>query len=356
MKACRSISRVLGATALACAVVTAGAAGQSALPARDVMATGVARPLELLIDGQNLVVLSPGARGGVAAEIYRVGLHATDPPIDLSRQPRVRLPLADASATTLGSLALDPRSGDLFLGEENGTRIWRLSTDGQLTLYATGLRRLAGGSALAFDALGRLLVVDFADPFLSESEERPPPGLEQFRDEDYRGPLVYRLAFDPSIRLPRRFGYLAPLFPPGWGARARGMVLPYLTAVAPLANDALALLASSGELYRLRGDGTFALFTRLPSGQYNRTHMIAAPDGSLFVSGGFQMASVFRVSPSGAVTTLARGMADPEGIALDDRGHLYVAESSLHRIVRLAIPPGDAPTRGERVDKPGTTP
>jgi hypothetical protein len=342
MRASRSVGHLLGA-ALACVlVVWADAAGQSAQSARDVVATGVPRPLELLVDGQSLVVLSPGAQGGVAAEIYRVPLQTADPPIDLGRQPRVRLPLADASATILGSLALDARSGDLLLGEENGTRIWRLSTNGLLTLYATGLRRLAGGSVLAFDGRGRLVLVDYADPFLSESEERPPPGLEQFRDEDYRGPLVYRLAFDDSIRLPRRFGYLAPLFPRGWGARARGVVLPYFTAVVPLANDDLVLLTSSGDLYRLRRDGTLALFTQLPRGQYNRTHMVAAPDGTVFVSGGFQVTSIFRVSSSGAVTTLAQWMADPEGIALDGRGYLYVAESSLHRIVRLPVPPGDA--------------
>src|SRR2546430_15827399 len=122
---------------------------------------------------------------------------------DLSRQPRIRIPLAVSSAATLGSLALDPRSGDLFLGEENGTRIWRLSPDERLTLYATGLRRLAGGGTLAFDRLGRLVIVDYADPFLSQPEERPPPGLEQLREEDYRGPLVFRLTFDPAVPLPQ---------------------------------------------------------------------------------------------------------------------------------------------------------
>jgi len=98
------------------------------------------------------------------------------------------------------------------------------------------------------------------------------------------------------------------------------------------------LLTSSGELFRLGRDGAFELFTRLPRGPYNRTHMVAAPDGTIFVSGGFHVGSVFQVAPDGAVTTLAGRMADPEGIALDHRGRLYVAESSFHRIVRLPIP------------------
>jgi sugar lactone lactonase YvrE len=68
--------------------------------------------------------------------------------------------------------------------------------------------------------------------------------------------------------------------------------------------------------------------------------MVAAPDGTIFVSGGFHVGSVFSVSPSGVVTTLASRLADPQGIALDGRGNLYVAESSFHRIVRLRLSDG----------------
>jgi hypothetical protein len=299
-----------------------------------VVATGVPRPLQLVWDGRALVVLSPGARGDSAGEIYRLPLDV-DAPVDLARQPRVRIPFADPSAATLGSMALDPRSGDLFLGEENGTHVWRLGADERLALYATGLRRLAGGSTLAFDRFGRLVLVDYADPYLSQPDERPPPGLEQLREEDYRGPLVFRLTLDPSLPLPRRLGSLPPLFPRAWGGRAGGGMLPHLISVAPLPHGDLLLLTSGGGLYRLGGDGGFALFARLPRGQYNRTNMTAAADGTVFVSGGFHVGRVFRVAADGGVTVVASGLADPAGIALDDRGALYVAESSLHRIVRL---------------------
>jgi len=66
---------------------------------------------------------------------------------------------------------------------------------------------------VVFDARGRLLIVDFADPLLSEGEQRPLAGLEQFRDEDYRGPLVFRVTLDPTIPLPRRLATSPPLFP-----------------------------------------------------------------------------------------------------------------------------------------------
>ncbi len=302
----------------------------------EVVATGVPRPLQLVLDGRALIVLSPGSRGDSAGELYRVDLDG-ELPVDLSRQPRVRIPFADARMATLGSLALDPASRLLFLGEENGARIYRLSPDERLTLYATGLYRLSGGSTLAFDRLGRLVIVDYVDRALSPGEERGPPGLEQLREEDYRGPLVFRLALEADIPLPRRLDRVAPLFPRGWGGKQGGGLLPRLISVAPLPAGDLALLSSTGEVLRLTGDGTLASLARLPPGhgQYNRTNMVAAPDGAVFVSGGFHVARIFRVSPDGVVETVASNLGDPEGIALDAQGYLYVAESSYHRIIRL---------------------
>jgi hypothetical protein len=300
----------------------------------EVVATGVPRPLQMVFDGRALVVLSPGRLGNVAGEIYRVPLDG-EAPQDLARQPRVRIPFPDERPATLGSLALHPQTREIFLGEENGTRVYRLTDDGRLALYATGLHRLGGGSTMAFDPLGRLIVVDWVDPVLSEDDERPPPGLEQFRDEDYRGPLIFRLATEDAIPLPRRLGRQVPLFPRAWGGRQGGAMLPKFISVAPVGRDEMVLLTSGGDLYRLAGDRQLSLYARLPRGQYTRTHMLVAPDGAIFVSAGFHIGTVFRVTPDGAVTIVASGLADPEGIALDARGTLYIAESSFHRVVRL---------------------
>ena len=128
------------------------------------------------MDGRSIVILSPGWRGDAAGEIYRLDLDGPLP-ADLSRRPAVRIPFSDPRAATLGSLAIDARTRELYLGDENGGRVWRLTGEEQLTLYASGLHRLVGGAALAFDARGRLLIVDFADPLLSEGEQRPPAGL-----------------------------------------------------------------------------------------------------------------------------------------------------------------------------------
>ena len=111
----------------------------------EVIATGVLRPLQVAIDHDALVVLGPGAVGDLAGEIHRVDLSG-GLPVDLTRQPRTAIPFADAQMSTLGSMALEPTTGDLFLGEENGTAIYRLSRD-RLSRYTTGLHRLVGGSS-----------------------------------------------------------------------------------------------------------------------------------------------------------------------------------------------------------------
>ena len=318
---------------LATAVVS-GAPRAAPPTAVEVVAIGVPRPLQLAIEGRSLLVLGPGALGDSAGELYRIDLDAPRP-VDLARQPRVRIPYPAANPTTLGSLALHRGSRAVFLGEENGRRIYRLTSDEQLSLYATGLRRLLGGSTLVVDAAGRLVVVDYADPLLQRDDEADLPGLEHFRDEDYRGPLIFRLDTAADVALPRRISRLAPLFPRGWGGRAGGGLLPRLVSAADLGNADLALLASSGDLYRLGADGVLAPLARLPLGQYQRTNMAAAPDGTLYVSGGFWVASVYRVARDGTVSTIASRLADPQGIAVDTTGDVYLAESALHRIVRL---------------------
>jgi hypothetical protein len=327
---------ILGAAAL-CGGVVAAAPALPLPPEPEVIATGVPRPLQLALDGRHLIILSPGTAGDdVAGEIYRVDL-AGPLPVDLARQPRVRIPYTDAHMASLGSLALDPATGALFLGEENGRRLYRLASDERLALYATGLRRLVGGSALAFDGLGRLLVLDYVDPTMSPGEDRGPPGLEDLERDDYRGPLVYALGLESNVPLPRRLDRLAPLFPRAWGGRRGGALLPRLISLATLPGGGLAVLSSAGQLFRLGSDGTLTSFARLPPGhgQYNRTNLAVAPDGIVFVSAGFHVGRIFRISPDGGVTTVAANLGDPEGLALDGAGDLYVAESSFHRIVRL---------------------
>ena len=139
--------------------------------------------------------------------------------------------------------------------------------------------------------------------------------------------------------MPRDLERAAPLFPRGWGGRAGGGLLPRLISVAAAPTGAVFALGSMGQVFRVSSTGELEPLARLPLGQYQRISMVATPDGSVLVSGGFHIGRVFRVAPDGQVSTLAQDLADPEGIALDPAGRVYVAESALHRIVRLRLPP-----------------
>jgi sugar lactone lactonase YvrE len=304
----------------------------------DVVATGIARPIQLAFDTQGrLVVLSHGWRGDAAAEIYRVDLRG-HLPVDATRVPRVVVPFADASRKTVfGSLAIDPQSGDLFLGEENGNRIYRLGADQRLQAVAVGLNHLLGGSPLALDGQRRLVFLDYASPETNLRSETPlPPSLSWLIDEGYRGPLVFRIDPREDRPLPRRADLLGPVLPKTEVVDVRKEPLWRLIGVAAASGDDLVFLSLVGEVFRFGPDGELRLVARLPAGHYHRTNLAIGPDGSVFVCGGFQIRQIFRISPAGEVSTVASELGDPGGIVLDREGVLYVAETALHRIIRIS--------------------
>ena len=305
----------------------------------EVVVAGVPRPVQLALDGAgHLVILSHGRQGDAAAKLYRVEIAAL--PLDATRAPRVVVPFSEEHRqVAFGSLAIDPRSGDLFMGEENGNRVYRLSAQGRLTLFGVGLNQLLGGSSLTFDRHGRLVVLDYASPEAQQRSETPPPASFEGLDANaYHGPVVIRLDPGDAVPLPRRLDVIPPMLParsvPPHGVEP---LFRFISA-ATTPSDRIVLLDSVGQLFELTSDGVLRPLARLPSGHYHRTHIAVGPDGSIFVSSGFQIRQIFRVSPAGAVTVVARNLGDPEGIAVDDAGGLYVAENALHRVIRIRMP------------------
>src|SRR5205807_6890038 len=136
--------------------------------------TQIPRPVQLALTAAGtLTVLSHGWRGDAAAEIFELDL-TTPLPVDASRAPRIVIPFAEGPRKTVfGSLAVDPRTGDLFLGEENGNRISRFTAARRLHDFAVGLQHLVGGSAIALDGRGRLVVVDHASFQTRQHAESP---------------------------------------------------------------------------------------------------------------------------------------------------------------------------------------
>jgi hypothetical protein len=314
----------------------------------EVVVVGVPRPVQLALDGSGrLVILSHGWRGDAAAKLYRFEVAAL--PLDATRSPRVVIPFSEEHRqVAFGSLALEPRSGDLYMGEENGNRVYRLSAQGRLTLFGVGLNQLLGGSSLAFDRRGRLVVLDYASPEAQQRSETPPPASFDGLDANaYHGPVVVRLDPQDDVPLPRRFDLITPILP-GPSAPPPGVepLFRFISA-ATTPSHGIVLLDSVGQLFVLTSERLLRPLARLPSGHYHRTHMAVGADGSVFVSSGFQIRQIYRVSPSGGVTVVARNLGDPEGIAVDDAGDLYVAENALHRVIRIrsAITPPRASPR-----------
>jgi NHL repeat-containing protein len=305
-------------------------------PRAEVVVVGVPRPVQLVVDPSgHLVVLSPGWRGDAAAELYRFELSAL--PVDASAAPRMVIPFSRGPRkVAFGSLALDPRSGDVFMGEENGNRVYRLSAGGRLALFGVGLNTLLGGSTLAFDRNGRLIVLDYASPEEQRRSENPPPAnFEGLGDNAYHGPVVLRLDPHDDVPLPRRLDLITPILPRGSVQAVGSEPLYRFISAATTSTGDIVLLDSVGQLFVLASDAVLRPLARLPAGFYHRTHMAVGPDGGVFVSSGFQIRQIFRVSPEGVVTVVARDLGDPEGIAVDDDGTLYVAENALHRVIRI---------------------
>jgi len=301
----------------------------------EVVVTQIPRPAQLAFTpAGRLVVLSQGWRGDAAGEIYEFDLSARLP-IDGARAPHVVVPFADGPRKAVfGSLAIFTETGDLLLGEENGNRVSRLTRARRLDDVAVGIQHLVGGGAIACDSRGRLVVLDYASAETRLRSESPlPPALEAAAGEGYQGPLVFRV--DLRDVLPRRLDLVPPLFPRAWGTKAGDEPLSRFISVATLPGDDLLLLDSLGQLFRHSAAGGLQRLARLPAGHYHRTNIALAPDGSAYVSSGFHIRGIYRVTPAGAVTSIARDLGDPAGLAVDRDGAIYVAETALHRIIRL---------------------
>ena len=335
--AARAAASVALVTALACVASAGAPTGVVVAPGftAEIAVTDVGRPIQLAFDrAGRLVVLGHGRSGDAAGEIHRFDVTRAMP-IDAERAPRVVIPFSAAPRkTALGSLAVDPRTDDIYLGEENGNRVSRLSNDHRLTAVAIGLQHLVGGSSIALDGDGRLVTVDYASPETQgRAEMPPPPGLEAL-GTGYQGPLVFRVTVGDDAVLPRRLDLAPPFFPRGWIAPP-GEPMTRFMAVAARTDGTLLLLDSLGQVFRLGGAEGLTRVTRLPAGHYQRTSVVLARDGALLVSTGFHVRRLFRVTPDGTVTTIASELGDPNGVAVDADGHIYVAETALHRVIRL---------------------
>ncbi|MGH9354944.1 MAG: IPT/TIG domain-containing protein [Terriglobia bacterium] len=95
----------------------------------------------------------------------------------------------------------------------------------------------------------------------------------------------------------------------------------------------------SGTIFRINPDRQIFVFATLEPSMA-AYHLAFGPDGRLYVTGPTTSSfdHVYRISPSGEVSSFYRGLGRPQGIAFDVKGLLYVAASLGGRrgVVRIS--------------------
>lgn len=260
----------------------AAEAASQAAEAAPRAAEGLVYPVDLVVDGEELVVADFKAHG-----LFRVGLDGRVSVI-VQGEGLPRTPLYGTRAV------LAAPDGDGWLVADPGTfGLYRVSDDGELSTLTTeldipqGLGRFDDGSVLVSDlrsGIGAVMRVTLDGVVTVLAEIPSPKGIAADGDEGF-------------------------------------------------------VVVSHGEraLYRLSRDGSFA---KLASGEpFDFPHDVARLDDGRFVVTDGYASALFLVDPDGGVSTLARGepLVNPQGVVLHPDGNLYVTDPQAGAIFRVGL-------------------
>jgi sugar lactone lactonase YvrE len=301
----------------------------------EVFAVNLRGPEDMAWDPRGeLVVLNALGRAGTVGELVRLPVRPGETlPLDASKAATLSLTTATFTPRfPISSLALHASTGDLFLAERWGTRVLRLSPDGRVVPYAVGFWRLPQ-RAIRFDQTGMLLVLDGRSEGRTGREEADEEEADGPGSRRYLGPILYRVSVEDRVALPRNVRYWRPVFPRDDEDRKALRGFNRFTGVAASpAGELFFITHGSGEVHRYR-DGAVREFARLPPAQ--SSGILLAPGGELFVTS-WVPGALFRVPANGGrAEAVVRGLKDPEGLAMDAEGRLYVAEAHAHRVLRI---------------------
>jgi hypothetical protein len=296
-----------------------------------VLARDLRLPQDLAVDPSGLWILTRVTPGGArsAGALIRVPLDSPEP-MDASQLRAISIPFASSTVPfEAGSLARHPTSGDLYVTEGRGHHLYRITPDGRVTLFARGARALGDGRALVFDALERLLILDYAGRSMV-AETTTDPLRDLFDgDELYQGPVVHWLRVDEPLPLPRNLEYTGVVFPPA-ALRRRRIVLPRYTSLAALSSGEVIGAGSNGVIDQLRPDGTI---TRLAQLTGAGAIVAGAADGLYAVD--YLGGRIVRVRGDGTVEPFADGLTRPAALAVSGDGAVIVAEDT-GRVLRIS--------------------
>src|SRR2546430_8863529 len=227
-------------------------------------------------------------------------------------------------------LALDP-SGRLLIAEERAARVARVEANGSLTTLVSGIKQ------------PRWLAVR-EDGTLYISARRLTGGTDLEPDDESAEPEMV-LALSPVGAL--------SIFAGGF-RQLQGIAVNHQALYA----------ATTGLRSDPRADGVIFEIAILPSGAGGPPQRIGASDefkkplglardrfGALYLTtkeltlaADRSRRAVAKLHPDAHVTLFAENFANPEGLAFDVAGNLYVADGDAGRVLRFAAPPRPALT------------
>jgi len=253
-----------------------------ARPAAPQAGNELAYPVDLVLDGESLVVADFKAHG-----LFRVGLDGTVTEIvrgeGLPRTPLYGTRAVLASPDGEGGLVADPGTFGLY----------RVSPDGELSTLTTELDIPQG--------IGR-----FDDGSVLVSDLRSGIGA------------VMRVTLDGVVSVFAE--------------------IPSPKGIAPDGADGFVVVSHGDRaLYRLSPDGDF---TPLVAGEpLDFPHDVARLDDGRFVVSDGYASALFVVSPGGELEVLAQGapLVNPQGVVLHPDGNLYVTDPQAGAVFRIAL-------------------
>jgi hypothetical protein len=218
---------------------------------------------------------------------------ATDGHVSNSQPVNVAVPIAE-NLHPVTSPALDPE-GNIYVtfsgsrGQKVPVAIFKIDTSYNMKPFVT---EMMNPTAIAFDRQGQMYVSSRFDG------------------------AVYRVAPNGTMT-----------------TYAEGMGVA--TGIAFDREQSLYVGDRNGTIFKIGRDQQVFVFATLEL-SVSAYHLAFGPHGDLFVTGPNDR--VYKIDPSGAVTTFYKGLGRPQGLAFDVDGNLYVAASlsGTRGIVKIA--------------------
>src|SRR5438874_8250038 len=303
-------------------------------------------------------------RGGLAGRLCRLAplvlLVVSVPSASAAQEHLIRaLAPVEVLAAGFGSLrgvAVDG-AGSLYVADAASGTVTRLTPDGARALVAIGLERPIG---LALDLEGRLLVAEARAGRVVgvEADGRRTPvmtnvGQPRWLAVSDAGRLFVAArgltsshrepddeAAEPEVILTAGLDGRPVVFADGV-AGLQGLAVGPGVVYAAMRNGHEDRKASGVVLQiPIRADGTAGPTTRLGHADAPRRPAGLARDhaGRLYLTTK-ELGAIDKVHPDGTLTPFASDLDDPQGLAFDADGSLYVADGRSGRVVRFRAPP-----------------